>query len=581
MSTKRIAIIVAAAAAVAFILWFLQPDASQPRGTSGGGAASEPQQDHFQLARNQLQRLDEFDPRAGMVQTAYQLNRWLADAAEDVSWSRDPMIDDLPAPLREMLPLQTLDKREFRTDEVRYLQQASWGRSISQWILRQNQPTRFDAWLEQLEQSRGEPHAYDVGVAIRLFDWTIRNVQLETLQPYPSEPEEGSDSPAIAPLAMAVPGPGYTSFPWQVMLFGRGDAWQRARVFILLCRQQQIDVVMLALADGDRPQPWLPAAMIDDQLYLFDTHLGLSIPAAGGQGIATLRDVQADKSLLSDLSVGSDYPYQAAKADLDQLVGLIDASYEALTYRMRAVQQRASQGEPLFLAVDPTQLAQRLRKNSQIDRVQLWQVPFETWIYRTAMERRADQDPAIAQQLMFEHWICDEQHPLVQGRVRYFRGDFEKTDDDPGAKSFYIQAIVPDAMISQIETSPEIQQELGIARRRENDQQWQLALQFYRATIVSIKQTAAYWLGITHYDTQRYETAVPWLKKRTLESGEDNPWKAGARYNLSRTYEQLGDLEAARQLLLLDESPQKHGNLLRARYLRRLLENAPASNGQM
>jgi hypothetical protein len=35
----------------------------------------------------------------------------------------------------------------------------------------------------------------------------------------------------------------------------------------------------------------------------------------------------------------------------------------------------------------------------------------------------------------------------------------------------------------------------------------------------------------------------------------------------------MGDLEQARKLLLLDESPQKHGNLLRARYLRQRMSD--------
>ena len=57
----------------------------------------------------------------------------------------------------------------------------------------------------------------------------------------------------------------------------------------------------------------------------------------------------------------------------------------------------------------------------------------------------------------------------------------------------------------------------------------------------------------------RFETAIEWLKQRTLDTPSDNLWKTGARYNLARTYEALGDLETARKTLLLDESPQKHG----------------------
>jgi tetratricopeptide (TPR) repeat protein len=578
MTTKRIAIGAAIAAAAVLILWFSLPEPTPSGGAGAGNSASQRQQDHFQLARESLRRLDEFEPRKGMVQTAYHLNRWIENATDDVTWREDPMIADLPENLRSIPPMETLDKREFTADEVRYLQQASWARSISQWLIQQDDPSPIDDWLQELEQAKGEPHAYDVKVAAKLFDWTVRNVQLDALRPEPQsdagQDSDGQSSPAMSPLLAATPGPGYTSFPWQTLLFGSGDAWQRSRAFILLCRQQQIDVVMLALDGEDAmPKPWLPAVLVDDQMYLFDPALGLPLPGQGGVGIATLEQVLADNRLLGDLSIGSDYPYEPAELDLDRLVALIDASHEALSYRMKAFTKKVGEGEPLFLSVDATQLAERVRRESKISNVQLWQVPFQTWIYRKALARRAEVDFEIGRQVMFEDWLCNEQHPIIQGRVQYFRGNFEKTDDHPGAKSNFIQAIVPESVIAKIETSPEVQQELGIYRQRENDQQWQVALQVYRASISGVKQTATYWLGITHYDTGRYETAVPWFKKRTLEAGDNNSWKSGARYNLSRTYEALGDLEQARQLLLLDESPQKHGNLLRARQLRLRMQN--------
>jgi tetratricopeptide (TPR) repeat protein len=580
MSTKRVVLSVAVIAVVAVLLLWLSAPRSPAPGPTVTGDGARPEQEHFPLAMDCLDRLDEFDPEKSMMRAAYHLNLWMATSEDDVPWQADPLIAQLPRHLRDIEPLQQLDKRQFTTEEVRHLQQASWARSISQWVTQRGRPLEIDAWLEQLEQAKGEPHAYDVSVAARLFDWTVRNVQLDELLPYPQKPagpdqnsERGASAP-VSPLLTATPGPGYTAFPWQTMLFGRGDAWQRARVFILLCQQQQIDVVMLALKDmHSAPRPWAAAALIDDQLYLFDPGLGIPIPDADGVGIATLDLALADESLLRSLAMGDSYPYEAADADLSQLVALIDASPEALSYRMKAVEVQASTDEPLILSVNASELADRLGQRPGISTVQLWRTPFEACVYRTAMILRAREDFEITRKLMFEEWITGNQHPLVQGRVQYFRGNFEKTDDNPGAKSYFVNAIIPDSVIREIETSPKVQQELGIVRNRENDQQWQIALQLHKATITSIKQTATYWLGITHYETGRYDTAEGWLKKRTLESAGDNPWKTGARYNLSRNYEAMGDLEQARKLLLLDESPQKHGNLLRARYLRRLMES--------
>jgi tetratricopeptide (TPR) repeat protein len=506
------------------------------------------------------------------------------------------MIDELPAELRAIPPLQELAKPQFTVDDVRYLREASWARSLSEWLAGRPGDGDLEPWLKELEKARGESHAYELSLAARLFDWTVRNIQLDALLPFPGQTvgpagkSPAGKSPAggaseDSPLKQAMSGPGYTAFPWQTLLYGRGDAWQRARIFILLCRQQQIDAVMLAFDDpraSPRPRPWLPAVLIDDQWYLFDTELGLPIRGPNGAGIATLAQVRQDPGLLRSLDVGQDTPYAAADADMAQLVALIDAPPEALSYRIQAFQQESAAGKPLFVAISTADLAKRLKGPGGIAAVDLWRVPFQTWVYRTSLRARAEVDPDAMRQVLFDEMIFDTVHPLVQGRIQYFRGNFEKTPDNPGAKGYFVDGRVPDVIINQIETSPEIQAGLGIFRTRENDQEWRFRLQMSKSLITAMKHTATYWLGITHYDTGRFETAVDWLKQRTLDSPNDNLWKPGARYNLSRTYEALGDLETARKTLLLDDSPQKHGNLLRARYLREKLERQtkPRDAGQ-
>lgn len=555
-----------------------QPDSG--RAPAAAAKAVAPQQDFFRVALEQLSRLDEFDPKQGMIQTAYYLNRWIQTAEHDEAWQPEPLVDGLPAELRSIAPVQELGKREFTVDDVRYLREASWARSVSEWVAGRPDDEELAPWLKELEQARGEPHAYELSLAARLFDWTVRNIQLDALLPFPSlaagpagKPDVGGRT--LSPLQQAMSGPGYTAFPWQTLLYGRGDAWQRARIFLLLCRQQQIDAVLLAWDDPratPRPRPWLPAVVIDDQLYLFDTELGLPIRGPHGKGIATLAQVRQDPALLRVLDVGQEMPYAAANADLAQLVALLDAPPEAMSYRIQLFQREAAAGKPLYASIATAELAKRVKARTGIQSVDLWRVPFQTWVYRTALRARAEVDPEAMRQVMFDEMVFDTVHPLVQGRIQYFRGNFDKTPDNSGAKGYFIDARVPDVIINQIETSPEAQAGLGIIRTRENDQEWQFRLRMSKSLITVIKQTATYWLGLTHYDTGRFETAIEWLKQRTLDTPSDNLWKTGARYNLARTYEALGDLETARKTLLLDESPQKHGNLLRARYLREKAE---------
>ena len=59
--------------------------------------------------------------------------------------------------------------------------------------------------------------------AAALFDWTIRNIQLE------------SDEDGIPHR------------PWHTLLYGNGTAEQRAWVFAGLCRQQGLNVVMVGI----------------------------------------------------------------------------------------------------------------------------------------------------------------------------------------------------------------------------------------------------------------------------------------------------------------------------------------------
>ena len=123
--------------------------------------------------------------------------------------------------------------------------------------------------------------------AARLFDWTVRNIQLER-----------DESPR-----QRVP-----RQPWQVLLLGRGTAIERAWVFMLLARQQQLDVVLLATPDRQTAGQWhlwLPAQLVEGQLYLFDTELGLAVPGPKGHGVATLEQAASDGSLLRRLDAAN------------------------------------------------------------------------------------------------------------------------------------------------------------------------------------------------------------------------------------------------------------------------------------
>ena len=110
--------------------------------------------------------------------------------------------------------------------------------------------------------------------------------------------------------------------------------------------------------------------------------------------------------------------------------------------------------------------------------------------------------------------------------------------------------------------------ELGIRRQKGMSEfAWSNMLQREQTLRVQAKQDASYFLGLIHFEKGNYDVASKWFTTRTLDAYPDGPWTDGARCNLARCNEAMGNLEEARRLYQIDESPQRHGSLLRARRL--------------
>ena len=224
-----------------------------------------------------------------------------ANAEAPADWTLDPLLAALPEEIQDLPAIKSLDKLEFASFDGLALQEAIWLRDLSNW-----------ARGKQLD---------DLSRAKRLFDWTVRNIQLEPgfYQPGMFENDRVSQ------------------MPWETLLFGEGTAMDRAWIFLLLARQQGLDAAMLGLGDpidpaGNPPHPWLMAVLIEGKLYLFDPVAGLPIPAAGGVRLdaqgqldiqpATLAEVVADPSLLRRMDVDADDTYPVVAADLEPCGGL-------------------------------------------------------------------------------------------------------------------------------------------------------------------------------------------------------------------------------------------------------------------
>jgi len=456
---------------------------------------------------------------SALDQLLERANQWLRNLRdEDESWQSDPLVGELSAELVEAKPLarllsgSALQAGPFEPTEARPLQQAIWLRDISRW-------------------AHGEAVS-PVEVATALFDWAIRNIQLDGLVEGPGEA-------------------GYVHQPWQALVYGHGTAEQRAWVFAELCRQQQLDVVMLATGG----KFWLPALLYEGRLYLFDVRLGLPISGKDLGSVATLAEVISDPTLLSKLDFDEENRYPITAKDLKQITAWLVASPLQLSKRALMLEQALEGDDYVVLAANTRRPAEELAKHANLGDVKLWPFPFESMLSEIEM-------PPAGRLRAAQRFLIFAQRPrLWKARVMHFQG----TKDIP----------IEDRNDPLAQPDLGHQQATGLYQHR-SIRPPKVVLEKIdptkRALYLAAKGDASYWLGLLSYDLGKYEVAKNWLAVLTLAASPDGPWTESARYNLARTLEALGDLPAAIEVLESDDSPQRYGNLLRARQLKQQLE---------
>ena len=147
-------------------------------------------------------------------------------------------------------------------------------------------------------------------------------------------------------------------------------------------------------------------------------------------------------------------------------------------------------------------------------------------------------------------------------------GQFNPRGEEPGAVGLLQDARITDASLADLKTSRRVQVSMGLERPQGiTDEDWNRRLDQVQRLQIEAKQHASYWIGLVQQQQRNYSVALNWLKVRTLEKNPNGPWTEGARYNMARCEEALGNLDEAIRLYRIDESPQRHGNLLRAEWV--------------
>jgi tetratricopeptide (TPR) repeat protein len=240
------------------------------------------------------------------------------------------------------------------------------------------------------------------------------------------------------------------------------------------------------------------------------------------------------------------------------------------------------------LSFDPESLDEKLRKLEHIEGVKLWTFPYET------LQQRVNVPPAALVAAQLERFpfsfngdvelpskkqegqrAPDHQTQALRlARYLQLRGMFGNTDKERpekmrekelsemmerGAKYYYLRALPRQEQIEDF-ARMQRQGELLAPNRPVTKE----IVDAYQA----VRDDAAYWLGIVWLELGENKTATQYLGKMTLDAYPNGPWANGARYNLARAHEALGNDADAIPLYEADRSPQRHGNRLRAERLK-------------
>jgi len=459
-------------------------------------------------------------------------------------------------------------QRQFYPQDQAAMREAVFLRDVSRW-------------------ARGDEFD-DVSRARRLFDWVVRNIQLEA----PPRPASG---------VVRVP-----QYPLETLFLGRGTAAERAWVFILLARQQGIDAAMLAVRDpsapGAEPRPWAVGVLSEGEIYLFDAQLGLPLPARDGvkrsaEGPleivpATLAAAAADETLLRQLDLSSTQPYPVQARQLDKVVVLLEASPSYLTLRMKLIEGQLSGDDRMVLSASPAAQAERFKACKHVGEVRLWPHPYQTLLVRLILGPDLAQwqsqvfapfqAPSLVEGRLVASFVEEPVAPLFlkatpkqsEQTERRRRTTAERRREAPPPTPLGQGRLLHLRGKLQGEASASHYYQMARPSERELAIHAQLSAQ-ERAIILQAKQDASYWLGLMALEQKNYASAIDYLATRTLAAFPGTPWTPGAKYNLARVFEAQGQpLKAAQLYRENADAPQGYGDVLRARWLERFARPA-------
>jgi hypothetical protein len=238
------------------------------------------------------------------------LNRWsnkilgdgeLTAAGGDVSnWKLDPTMQELVDKNKNLDLVSRTTRAGYLSSDAFYLRNCAWENRLAKRVCEESPVNSLELYrlaaqladvdankaresnvkiVQTLHPDLSDADAKQLTDALLLFDWVVRNTQLNDETPISADEVANEKLNNISTDNLAVNGVrglGYQHFRWQLLYLARADYAERARLVLALYRQRGLDAAMLEV----KGRPWAVGALIGGQVYLFDTKLGLPIPGS-------------------------------------------------------------------------------------------------------------------------------------------------------------------------------------------------------------------------------------------------------------------------------------------------------------
>ena len=513
-----------------------------------------------------LPLLMRMDRSVAVKEVVFQLNSWAQKREVRSGWSTGGLLESLPADFKTAPLIQTIDKMQFGEQECEYLLQCRLMNQVSDWVVNADyRDELFAGWLAETTAKMNDRDRRDLEATMKLFDWTIRNIELL------ADPRDAETLTAEPQLPYLDGGPIYSQLPWQTMIFGRGDAWQRIRVFTQLLQQVELTACVLAIPDPDIPNElklWAVGVPIGDAVYLFEPKWGLPILGPGEKGVATLAQAKLDRTVMRRANLPGQFEYPVSAEDLKNVVALLDLEPFAISKSTFALEPSLSGDQRMNIFVDVAPVIKKLQNAVGESNVKLWPVPILGQYYNQSVrDRLFDQSPfSMTYLVTYGPFFTDTL--LNTARTNHLAGKFESTIDQNGALKNYMALRVDDATLDKLAYDKDVQNALQVSRgRNESLENFVQKVEQIKQFSKSSKYDVSAFLGMLQFDRGNFDAAIDWLDERTLQVVGTGAWHPQAEYLLARSYELNGDREQALQYLKKENRPQEAGNRMRARLL--------------